>query len=115
MIKLIPILSQEAPLQRNALWIKPVSGGFALYLMEGGKWLPQKQVGEDSSSDLVKTALQELVGKSQDSISVNTICGVKNYTESRVKTLKGSVHDTSKDLTLYGLKAYIDEKLADIL
>ncbi len=42
MQKLIPIISSEAPKVKNAMWIKPVPGGFAMYLMNNGKWQDQK-------------------------------------------------------------------------
>lgn len=112
MTKLIPILSNEAPAQRNALWIKPVAGGFALYLMEGGKWLPQKQMDDNGTTKIIDDTVQDLVGQDKDSKSKNTIYGAKNFAKDQADALKGTSSDTSADLTLYGLKAYIDEKTA---
>ena len=42
MQKLIPILSMEAPSQKNALWIKPVGNKFAILVLNNGEWQEQK-------------------------------------------------------------------------
>lgn len=42
MQKLIPILSMEAPRDKNSLWIKPVGDKFALLVLNNGSWKEQK-------------------------------------------------------------------------
>jgi hypothetical protein len=42
MMKLIPIISNEAPKMTNALWIKPTGSKFAILTLINGKWTEQK-------------------------------------------------------------------------
>lgn len=111
---LIPIISNEAPSQKNALWIKPVAGGFALYVMDGNKWLAQKQMDDNGTSKTTDDTVQNLVGKAQDSKTKNTIYGAKNYAKDQADALMGTESDTAEEMTLYGLKAYIDAQIAGI-
>lgn len=112
MIRLVPILSDTAPAQRDALWIKPVAGGFTMYMMDGGVWRAFKSTEEKEAPKAPEIDVKAIVGKTQDSKSKNTIYGAKNYAKDQAENLRGSASDTSADLTLYGLKAYIDEKTA---
>ncbi len=53
------VISLQAPAVRDALWIKPVDGGFVLYVLSGGKWKPLKLVDDNATpatkDDKVKT------------------------------------------------------------
>lgn len=42
MMKLVPIISNEAPKMSNALWIKPNGNKFAILTLINGKWTEQK-------------------------------------------------------------------------
>lgn len=42
-------LSTGAPAVKDAMWLKPVEGGFTLYVMEGGSWLPLKLVDDNAT------------------------------------------------------------------
>lgn len=85
-------ISNEAPnVSKGSAWLKPVAGGFALYVLNNG-WEPLKlNSEEDVSSATVKTAV------------------------SKVKSdLVGKSGDAATEMTLYGLKAYIDEQLSSL-
>ena len=43
------IISTDAPSVRDAIWAKPVSGGFTLYLMNNGAWQPAKVVDDSGA------------------------------------------------------------------
>ena len=84
------VLSNSAPALRNAVWAKPVSGGFALYLLESGTWKSLKLVDGDGNAvdtDSVVTDFSDVIGE-------NT--------------------DDKNTMTLYGLKAYIDDAIANL-
>jgi hypothetical protein len=85
MKKLDLYISSVAPNVRDGAWLKPVEGGYILQILDGG-W---KEV------NLVNT-------KKEAPIVTND------------KKLLGTPKDTSKSMTLYGLKAYIDEQLAGL-
>ena len=64
-MKLLKVaLSNDAPSVRDALWLKPVSGGFTLYALFNSKWNPLKmvddngtvQTGDDSVIDVENKA-----------------------------------------------------------
>lgn len=44
-------LSNEAPNVKDALWLKPVDGGFVMYVLDGG-WKPLKMVNDGGTSAL---------------------------------------------------------------
>lgn len=50
MKKLTPVVSIEVPNVRDALWLKPVDGGFALYALFNGKWQPLKLVDDNNTA-----------------------------------------------------------------
>lgn len=99
----------------GSVWLKPVSGGYALYILEDG-WKPVKLIddkGTSSEADdtIAETASEiktELIGSVQDEGTENTINGAKAYANSKASDIIGTSSDTGEDLTLYGLKAYID-------
>lgn len=76
--------SNDAPTLRNVVWAKPVSGGFALFLLENGQWKPLQS---ESSED---------------------------YTDEKIAALLGKNTDDKTKMTLHGLKAYIDDAIASI-
>jgi hypothetical protein len=53
----------------------------------------------------------DLVGKSTDAKTANTINGAKTYAKDQANSLLGTADDTATEMTLYGLKAYIDSKV----
>lgn len=109
-------ISRTAPhVGLGSVWLKPVSGGYALYILEDG-WKPIKLIddkGTSSEADdtIAETASEiktELIGSVQDEGTENTINGAKAYANSKASDIIGTSSDTGEDLTLYGLKAYID-------
>lgn len=109
-------ISRTAPhVGLGSVWLKPVSGGYALYILEDG-WKPVKLIddkGTSSEADdtIAETASEiktELIGSVQDEGTENTINGAKAYANSKASDIIGTSSDTGEDLTLYGLKAYID-------
>lgn len=106
-------LSYQEPNVRDALWLKPVDGGFALYILDGG-WKPVKVVNDNNTATLIDDTVQDLVGKSTDSSSKDTINGAKKYAEAVGAEIVGDPTDAASNMTLYGLKAYIDGALADL-
>lgn len=117
MVILKTFLSDVQPAVHCGLWLKPVDGGFALYLIGNGNVQPLNLVDTNNTpsdaDDTAETAdgiKADLVGSVQDGKTANTINGAKAYAEDVKDTVTGTDADTSADLTLYGLKAYIDEK-----
>ena len=45
------IFSAQEPNARETLWLKPVSGGFSLYFLSGGRWLPLKLIDDNGTSN----------------------------------------------------------------
>ena len=99
---------------RDALWIKPVQDGFEAYILNGGKWVSQK-IGNEVPALNTEGLKAEIVGSVKDKKSANTINGAKKYAEDVKDTVVGRAGDTATDLTLYGLKAYVDEQVKGIL
>ena len=108
-------ISSSAPsVNKGAAWLKPVNGGFALYVLDGG-WKPLKLVDDKGThsegDDTVEDIKTELIGSVQDDASVNTINGAKAYATSVGAELVGDATDASSNMTLYGIKKYIDEQI----
>ena len=108
-------IDTEAPSVRgNVAWLKPVDGGVALYVLDGG-WKPLKLVDDKNTpsegDDTVENVKTELIGNVQDEASTNTINGAKTYAKDQANSLLGTAEDTATEMTLYGLKAYIDSKV----
>ena len=110
-------ISSSAPsVNSGAAWLKPIDGGYTLYVLDNG-WKPLKLINDantpegNSSLKNIKTAL---IGSVQDESTANTINGAKAYAKNVKETITGKNSDVSSDLTLKGLKAYIDEKIAKL-
>ena len=89
------VISRTAPGMKNCLWAKPSDGGFVLYMNSGGGWSQLKVEQEDvEAPELSFDAL--------------------GAAEEVKKALIGSKKDSKKSLTLYGLKAYIDDALSNL-
>ena len=107
-------VSDVKPEVQNGLWLKVVEGGIALYLIENGCEKPLKVVEDGGTSTSVDDTVAEaaskvksdLVGKSTDTKTKDTIKGAKKYAEDQAATLLGTDQDASTDMTLYGLKAW---------
>lgn len=113
-IRLIPVLSKEAPTTNNTLWIKPVEGGFAIYAKFNGKWQPLKTVddgGTPSVADDEVATMDSIIGTSEDTPEDDTINGAKALAQSIGNGIVGSDTDTANEMSLYGLKAYIDAQI----
>lgn len=105
------IFSSKEPNTRNCVWAKPVNGGFALYMLQDGIMTPLKVMDDKDTSSIADDVIQDLVGKSTDAKTADTINGAKTYAKDQADTLLGTEEDTASDMTLYGLKAYIDSKV----
>lgn len=94
-MKLLKVaLSNDVPSVRDVLWLRPVSGGFALYALFNGKWNPVKVMDDNGT-----------VQPGDDTVA--------KYDEyGAAAAVLGTDSDTSEDMTLYGLKAYIDAEIA---
>ena len=53
------IIANEAPSVRDAIWAKPVDGGYALYLLENGTWKPIKTMDDNDTASLIDDAVNE--------------------------------------------------------
>lgn len=112
-------VSEVQPSVSDGLWLKVVNGKVALYLIEAGTPKPLQLMDDNdtasSQDDLLaettKKVKTDLVGKSNDTKTADTIKGAKAYAKDQADALKGTAEDTAADLTLYGLKAYIDSKV----
>lgn len=76
------VLSNTEPSIKDALWLKPVDGGFQFFVLDG-TWKAMKEA-DPQALNAVEDAEASIVGTSDD---------------------------TSSDMTLYGLKAYIDAQI----
>lgn len=112
-------VSEMQPAISNGLWLKVVGGKVALYLIEAGTPKPLQLVDDNSTAtpqddtiaETTKKVKSDLVGKSTDAKTADTINGAKTYAKDQADNLLGTEQDTAADLTLYGLKAYIDSKV----
>lgn len=79
--------SNEAPnVKSNAAWLKPVSGGCALYVLDGG-WKPLKVVDGDSAASKGNDVVAAIVGSDDDTSSDMTLNGLKKYIDEQVEAL----------------------------
>lgn len=111
MLRLNVIISGEAPSVRNSLWLKPVDGGFTIYALFNRKWQPLKIVDDGGTSKVNDDVVQDLIGSVQDESSANTINGAKAYAAACCTELVGDATDATSNMTLYGLKNYIDAQI----
>ena len=112
-------VSEMQPAISNGLWLKVVGGKVALYLIEAGTPKPLQLIDDNSTAtpqddtiaETTKKVKSDLVGKSTDAKTADTINGAKTYAKDQTDTLLGTAEDASTEMTLYGLKAYIDSKV----
>lgn len=112
-------VSELQPAVSDGLWLKVIGGKVALYLIEAGTPKPLQLVDDNntaaSQDDIIaettKKVKSDLVGKSTDAKTANTINGAKTYAKDQANSLLGTAEDTATEMTLYGLKAYIDSKV----
>ena len=104
-------IGSSAPsVNKGAAWLKPVGGGFALYILDGG-WKPLVLVNDNNTPSEGDDTVQDLIGSAEDGASANTINGAKAYATSVGAELVGDATDASTNMTLYGIKKYIDEQI----
>ena len=113
MISVKTIISETKPNVLYGLWLKPMDGGFAAYIIESGAIKSLKLVDDKNTEDTEDDKVIDYIGSIQDSKSANTINGAKAYAKEVKKVLLGKSSDTESDLTLHGLKKYIDSKLSN--
>ena len=87
------VLSNDAPNMKDALWLKPEKDGYALYVPDGS-WKKLKLSADNAES---KVAYEEA-----------------GAAEAAKKKLIGSSKDKSTTMSLYGLKAYVDEQIVSL-
>ena len=112
-------VSELQPAVSDGLWLKVIGGKVALYLIEAGTPKPLQLIDDNntaaSQDDIIaettKKVKSDLVGKSTDAKTANTINGAKTYAKDQANSLLGTAEDTATEMTLYGLKAYIDSKV----
>ena len=104
-------ISTTKPQVLFGLWLKPVEDGFAAYIINAGTVKPLKVVDDKNTEDTKDDEVVDLIGSVKDSKSANTINGAKAYAKEIKNNLIGKASDTPSDLTLHGLKNYIDSKL----
>ena len=110
MVGIKTFISDVKPMTLNALWLKPIEGGFAAYLINGGITQPLKLVDDNGTEDAKDDKVKDIIGSVRDEKTANTINGAKAYAKDLKKAIIGSPKDASSDLTLYGLKTLIEEK-----
>ena len=112
-------VSELQPAVSDGLWLKVIGGKVALYLIEAGTPKPLQLVDnnntaasqDDTIAETTKKVKSDLVGKSTDAKTADTINGAKTYAKDQANSLLGTAEDTATEMTLYGLKAYIDSKV----
>lgn len=112
-------VSDVQPSVSDGLWLKVVDGKVSLYLIEAGTPKPLQLVDDNSTAtpqddtpaESTKKLKKDLVGKSTDAKTADTINGAKTYAKDQANTLLGTAEDAATEMTLYGLKAYIDSKV----
>lgn len=80
-----PVFSTDAPNIKDALWIQPTKDGIEVKVLDNGKW---------------KSATIKVENNVDTSLLKKEVLGTKS--------------DKSSVLTLYGLKAYINEQIASL-
>lgn len=123
------ITSKEAPTVSNAIWVKPVDGGFTIYARMNGGWKALKLVddsgdtyiGNDSvitpeeagtAEDEAEALKEELIGENTDAATDNTFHGLRAKVDATKAELIGEDGDASTANTFYGLRAYVDAAIA---
>lgn len=112
-------ISDVQPEISEGLWLKVVDGGVVLYFIEAGTPKPLKvvednetaTVTDDTVAEAASKVKKDLVGKTTDTKTANTINGAKKYAEDQAASVVGTAQDASTEMTLYGLKAYIDAQV----
>ena len=112
MITIKTVISREMPAIQSGLWLKPVEGGFAAYLIDGGIVSTLKLVDDKGTEDTKDDVVHDIIGSVQDEKTENTINGAKAYARDLSKTIKGSPNDSSSELTLYGLRSMVKEAMS---
>ena len=123
------ILSSHEPVVRDsALWLKPVPGGFSLYVLDGG-WKPLRLVDDKSSVLLADDSYHKPTDFDKAGSAASAESSAKSYAKSYAdglssnydpagsavdvqNALLGTADDSPSSLTLFGLKAYIDSQIA---
>ena len=89
-------ISPLQPTVREGIWLKPVDGGFVAYVIDGGLVKPLKLVNDNGTATT-----------SDDSVAKYDAYGA-------AAAVLGTDTDSSTDMTLYGLKAYIDAEIESL-
>lgn len=74
------IISKEAPTLREGVWLKPVEGGYVMYILSNCKWMPLKivndkdtaNIGDDKPVDFAKSGISAVV-ETLSKLTVNSI------------------------------------------
>ena len=98
MINCNVVISKESPSVRNALWLKPIEGGFAAYAKFNGKWQPL-QLADDGGTATVGDDQPSQVSTALD--KVKSITTIKSSILNRLKVGDSIIKVTGKQEHLY--------------
>lgn len=111
------VISKNAPQVSDGLWAQPVSGGFVLYLLSGGRWVPLKSTDEAGTNTLnddeaYKAVRTVVEGTSDGTVKVDgtnvSVHGLGSSAYKDTAFFVGSGTIKASDDTIKGAKKYAD-------
>ena len=111
------VISKDAPQVSDGLWAQPVSGGFILYLLSGGRWVPLKSTDEAGTNTLNDDEAYKAVrtveeGTSDGTVKVDgtnvSVHGLGSSAYKDTTFFVGSGTANASDDTIKGAKKYAD-------
>lgn len=98
------VISSVAPNARDVMWIKPVTGGFALYILDSGKWQPLVPVDDNgTATDADDTPVKPIRTVKVNNTSLTpTSSGIVNV-KIETGTANGTVKVNNANVAVKGL------------